>query len=268
MDLIRFNHITSSESKSRRYLLGFCWENHQRHCPRCRERRLYRLASGRRRCSRCGYTFHDFSQRFLNTCGLDCRQWLWFLKLCELWTPVRDIAEQLGIAYATALKAQETLRRAILAQALDSRALRLAEANASPHASPVFGLVEINGVAICDVLPDVTADTLLHFKLNFRLETARLGSVVYTAPYRNYLALLGCGPALWPSRLIRHDGKRLPADAGGFWPWAKRHFARQPGLGPANFALRIKELEYRYNYRDQDIFTLFAKALCGFIPDG
>jgi transposase len=251
---------------------AICWvfagKTIKRHCPRCRERRLYRLASGRRRCSRCDYTFHDFSQRFLNLCGLSCRQWLWFLKLTELWTPARDMAGQMGVAYATALKAQDTLRRAILAQALDARALRQAEAEADPQASPVFGLVEIGGVAICDVLPDVTAESLLHFKLNFRLKTASQGPVVYTAPYRNYLTLLGCGPALWPTRLIHHDDKRLPADAGGFWPWAKRQLSGQRGLGPATFALRLKELELRYNYRDQDVFPLLAKALCGFVPDG
>jgi hypothetical protein len=67
-------------------------------------------------------------------------------------------------------------------------------------------------------------------------------------------------------RLIRHDDKRLPADAGGFWPWAKRHLAGQRGLGPANFALRLKELEFRHNHREQDICPRWPRRSAASYP--
>ncbi|NLP05694.1 DDE transposase, partial [Candidatus Fermentibacteria bacterium] len=66
MRLEAYESLISSPASARKYLLGFCWKNHQRHCPRCRTRKLYRLADGRRRCSKCGFTFHDFSGRWIN----------------------------------------------------------------------------------------------------------------------------------------------------------------------------------------------------------
>ncbi|MCH7711031.1 MAG: transposase [Proteobacteria bacterium] len=56
-----YEKLEFTETSARRYLLGFCWKNHQRFCPRCRCRKVYRLADERRRCARCRYTFHDIS---------------------------------------------------------------------------------------------------------------------------------------------------------------------------------------------------------------
>lgn len=66
MDLEAYEKLVFTETPARRYLLGVCWKNHQRFCPRCRCRKVYRLADGRRRCARCRYTFHDFSGRWIN----------------------------------------------------------------------------------------------------------------------------------------------------------------------------------------------------------
>ncbi|MFZ5812154.1 MAG: transposase [Thermodesulfobacteriota bacterium] len=276
LDVIGFNDVVSSESAARRFFLGFCWKNHQRFCPRCRERRLYRLAEGRRRCSRCGYTFHDFSRRFIGACAFDCRQWMWFLKLFELGVAPRDMAVQMRVAYHTVLKAQDVLRRAILATALDAGLLYRAGLWPGPGTgrplaemtdSPVFGLIEVGGMAICDVMADMTPEDVLLFKCNFRLRTASVGGVVYTAPYQNYQTLVCCGPSLWPSRLIRHEDKNLPADATGFWIFAKRRLAFLRGVDPGHFPLHLKEWELRYNHRDEGLMEAMAKALCGFVPE-
>jgi transposase len=262
-----FNDLVSSERAARRYFLEFCWKNHQRFCPRCRERRIYRLTGGRRRCSRCGYTFHDFSRRFLNACAFDCRNWLWFLKLFELGVPPRDMAAQMRVTYPTVLKAQEVVRRAIVAQSLDAALLTRA-GEAGMRDSPVFGIIMVNGMALCDVLPEMSPGDLLLFKCNFRLQTAAVGHVVYTAPFRKYLALTCCGPSLWPTHLIRHEDKRLPLDATEFWALAKRGLGRLRGLAPAHYPLYLKEWEIRHNSRDKDLLEVLARALCGFVPDG
>jgi len=277
MDVIDFNDLVSSKRTARRFFLDFCWKNHQRFCPRCRERKLYRVSGGRRRCSRCGYTFHDFSRRFLNACAFDCRQWLWFLKLFELEVPPRDMAAQLRVSYPTVLKGQDMVRRAILAQALDAALLHRAGVWVGPGGrrpesamrdSPVFGIIEVGGLVICDTLPELTPEELLLFKCNFRLKTASFGRVVYTAPYRNYLGLTCCGPSLWPTNLIRHEDKRLPLDSSDFWARVKQRLGRLRGLPPGQFPLYLKEMELRYNCRNRDLLGVLARALCAFVPDG
>jgi transposase len=275
INIIAFNSITSSEKSARRFFLDFCWKNHQRFCPQCKSRKLYRLADGRRRCGRCGYTFHDFSRRFLNRCAFTSQQWLWFLKLFTLDVPPTAIADEMGMSYATALKAADTVRRAIVAQALDAESVYEAgvwpgPGNPRPAEqfvdAPVFGIIEVGGVAICDLLPGLTAENLLHFKMSFFLKTARIGQVVYTAPYKQYLSLVSCGPGLWPARYIRHEDRRLPVEASPFWSFAKQRLRQLRGVPASHFPLYLKECEFRYNSRNEDLIPALSQALCSFVP--
>jgi len=255
--------------------LDFCWKNHQRYCPNCKNRKLYRLADGRRRCGRCGYTFHDFSRRFLNRCAFTAQQWLWFLKLFALDIAPAGIATEMDLNYATVLKAADTVRRAIVAQALDAQGLYAAgiwpgPGNPMPAQaiidSPVFGIIELGGVAICDLMPSLSAENLLHFKINFCLKTASIGQVVYTAPYKQYQSLVSCGPGLWPARHIKHADRRLPVEGSPFWTFTKLRLRHMRGIPASHFPLYLKECELRYNSRDQDLVPLLAQMLCMFVP--
>ena len=275
INIITFNNITFSEKTARRFFLDFCWKNHQRYCPACKNRKLYHLADGRRRCGRCGYTFHDFSRRYVSRCAFTSRQWLWFLKLFALDIAPTSIATEMEVSYATILKAADTVRRAIVAQALDAGRLYAAgiwpgPGNPLPTQeivnAPVFGIIEFGGVAICDLLPDLRAENLLHFKLSFCLKTASIGQVVYSAPYKQYQALVTCGPGLWPARYIKHADKRLPVEGSPFWSFAKHRLRQMRGVPASHFPLYLKECELRYNSRNEDLIPVLAQALCSFVP--
>ena len=121
MDLKTYEQLVSSESSARRYVLGYCFKFQQRFCPRCLCRILYRLSDGRRRCSRCDYTFRELSGRWIDQCRLSCAQWLRVVKLFELEISTRKMAGQLGISYKTAYKAVTILRWAILSHAEDGK---------------------------------------------------------------------------------------------------------------------------------------------------
>ncbi len=274
MDLDTYESLIKSESSARRFLLGQCWNNHQRFCPRCRERKLYRLRDGRRRCGRCGYTFHDFTRRWLNEAGLTPGQWLRLVKLFELEVGPGQAAEQLGLAYNTVYKALCTVRRAILAQAPDAAQYYgpeavLPEVYTCPRASadapadriPVFGLCGNNGDSRAVLLPDMWAETV--YFLN--LKTASLGRIVYTDRYRDYDALVFCGES-YLCRGRRHEGGVHVDGAKGFWSFAKDRFARMSGVSPLRFPLYLKELEFRHQNRGADVFALVARALCAFVP--
>lgn len=273
--ILDLNSLTFSEKTARKFFVDLCWKNHQRSCPACKNRKLYRLNDGRRRCGRCGYTFHDFSRRFLNRCAFTARQWLWFLKLFALDVAPAVMAMEMEVSYPTVLKAADTVRRAIVAQALDAG--RLYDAGIWPGPgtpkpssdivdAPVFGLIEIGGVAICDLVPNLSAENILHFKLSFYLKTASIGQVVYTAPYKQYLALMSCGPGLWPVRYVRHEDKRLPVESSPFWMFAKQRLRQLRGVPASHFPLYLKEYELRYNSREQDLIPILAQMLCAFVP--
>ena len=193
MELKAYYRLISSESRARKYLLGKCFKNHQRFCPRCRCRKLYKLGEGRNRCSRCQYTFQDFSGRWINQGRLSCVQWLSVIKLFELEVSAHKMSLQLGLSYGAVYRAVNTIRMAILSHAEDASALLSGEieldeayfggrrkGNRGRGAAgkvPVFGILErdgrvhvsvvVNAGLVCPLFigikcPLITAFTLPH----------------------------------------------------------------------------------------------------------
>ncbi len=190
MDLTTYERLVKTENAARKYLLGFCFENHQRFCPRCKGKKLYRLADDRRRCSSCRYTFHDFSGRWINQGNLTAGQWLRLIKLFELELSIRKIAQQLRLSYNTAYKAVHTIRAAILAQSTDGDASLSGEVEVDESyfggkrkgkrgrgaagKVPVSGILEREGRVFVEVLPTTRAKDVLALTV----KKVRRGSIV------------------------------------------------------------------------------------------
>jgi len=280
MDLTIYHDFISSESKARKYLLGKCFKNHQRFCPRCRQRKLYKLGDERYRCSRCEYTFHDFSGRWINHGRLTCVQWLSILKLFELEVSVLKMAQQMKLSYRAVYGAVNTIRMTILSHAADADVLLGGEVeldesyfggrrkgNRGRGAAgkvPVFGILERRGIVQISVVPKVTAEILL----SLTVEKVRRGSVVYTDKFKSYDSLMFCG---YRHLKVDHgkcfsSGKVYINGLEGFWSWAKERLIKHHGVSKQQFPLYLKELEFRYNNRNSDIFDLIAKYLCDLVP--
>lgn len=283
MPITAFNELIKSENSARKFLLRFCWKNHQRYCPRCKQRKLYALKNDKRRCSRCGYTFHDFSGRFINTGSFTAIQWLWLIKLFELEVPAARIVEQMGLAPNTVFKAMATIRQAILAHSLDARLILEygyglgfgTSGNLSAGAGeddepppPVFGIFERMGWVFADIVPGLSAESVVHFKRSFHLKTARLGNIVYTDRYQHYATLMTCGLYLRKHYPQQHVDRGLYVDSTkGFWRFSRERLKRYKGISSERFPLYIKELEFRYNSRKEDVFEQLAEYLCAFVPN-
>lgn len=280
MELNAYQKLIHSEKHARSYLLGKCFKNHQRFCPRCRQRKLYHLTDGRYRCSRCEYSFRDFSGRWINSGRLSAVQWLWIIKLFELEVSVRKMALQLSLSYRSVYAAVSAIRMAILSHAEDASSLlggeiELDEAyfggrrkgNRGRGAAgkvPVFGILERDGQVHVSVVPDVSAATLL----KLTVKKVRRGSVVYTDRFGSYDSLMFCG-----YRHLKVDHQKFFSSGRvyingleGFWSWAKERLMKHHGVSKDRFPLYLKELEFRYNHRAEDLFTLIANYLCDLVP--
>jgi transposase len=280
MDLTTYERLVKTENAARKYLLGFCFENHQRFCPRCKGKKLYRLADDRRRCSSCRYTFHDFSGRWINQGNLTAGQWLRLIKLFELELSIRKIAQQLRLSYNAAYKAVHTIRAAILAHSTDGDASLRGEVEVDESyfggkrkgkrgrgaagKVPVFGILEREGRVFVEVLPSTRAKDVLALTV----KKVRRGSIVYTDRYRSYDALMFCG-----YRHLRVDhgkyfsrGRVYINGLEGFWSYAKERIMKYHGVSPRRFPYYLKELEFRYNHRKEDLFPLITKYLCNLVP--
>ena len=280
MELNAYQKLVSSERHARKYLLGKCFKNHQRFCPRCRQRKLYRLADGRYRCSRCDYSFRDFSGRWINSGRLSAVQWLWIIKLFELEVSVRKMALQLSLSYRSVYAAVTAIRMAIVSHAEDAKSLlggeiELDEAyfggrrkgkrgRGAAGKVPVFGILEREGRVHVSVVADVSAATLL----KLTVKKVRRGSVVYTDRFGSYDSLMFCG-----YRHLKIDHQKLFSSGRvyingleGFWSWAKERLMKHHGVSKARFPLYLKELEFRYNHRTGDLFDQVANYLCDLVP--
>jgi transposase len=280
MNIESFESLVKSENKARLYFVRLARKNGPFFCVRCGGRKLYRIVGKRLRCKGCGHTFHDLSGRWIDRLNFSYKDWLWAIKLFELELSARKIGEQIGVSYPTALKAATIIRLSLLEGSPDPDLLggeieldesyfggrRKGKRGRGAAAKvPVFGILERDGVVKVEAVKDVTAKTLL----SLTIKTVRRGAIVYTDKYRSYDSLMFCG---YRHLKIDHgkkfsSGKVYINGIEGFWSYAKERLIKHHGVSKEKFPLYLKEMEFRYNHRGEDIFSLIAKNLVKLVPN-
>ncbi len=125
----------------------------------------------------------------------------------------------------------------------------------------VFGIFQRNGQVYTELVPDCRKPTL---QAIIRGKVA-LDSVIYSDGWRGYNGLVDVG-----------YGKHLRVDHGrdefvrgrvhvngieGFWGFAKTRLLRFRGIHKSTFYLHLKECEFRFNHRGQNLYQLLLKVL-------
>jgi len=113
-----------------------------------------------------------------------------------------------------------------------------------------------------EVVGDVKGDTLLELAI----KKVKRGSLIYTDRFRSYNGLVSYG---FKHRRIDHgkkfaNGKVYINGIEGFWSFAKERLMKYHGVDPMKFPLYLKELEFRYNHRDHDLFNDLLQVLVGY----
>ena len=273
--------VIKSEKQAFRYVARICRKNRHYVCAYCKSKNVHRTSHGRFRCRRCHKRFNVFTNRWYGQLKIKAGQWLWLIKLFELEVSSRRIAQELKISYPTALKATHIIRQAILSKSKDYESIFTGEVEADEsyfggkrkgkrgrgayNKVPVFGILERNGLVSVDVVPNVGARTLL----NMTIKKVRRGSIVYTDKYHCYDSLMFCG---YRHLKVDHgkyfaSGKVYINGLEGFWSYAKERLMKYHWVSKEKFPLYLKELEYRYNNRDKNLFILLTQLLAEFVPN-
>jgi len=127
----------------------------------------------------------------------------------------------------------------------------------------VFGIIERNGKVYTAVVDNVSAETLFnHIK-----EKTRKGSVFYTDDFKSYKDLKQYGKH---SR-IKHSksfgkGHNHINGIEGFWSYAKERFHKYHGINKRNYLPYIKEMEFRFNHRNEQLYELLIGVIRQFAP--
>ena len=118
----------------------------------------------------------------------------------------------------------------------------------------VFGILERNGSVYTKIVENVSAETLMEEIKN----KTQKGSVFYTDGWRSYADLKQFGK----HNIIKHnedqfaDGHNHINGIEGFWSYAKERFHKYHGINHANYPFYLKEMEFRFNHRNESIFNL------------
>jgi transposase len=129
--------------------------------------------------------------------------------------------------------------------------------------SLVFGLLERKGRVYTRVVENVMAEELMrHIK-----EHTRKGSVYYTDSFRGYQSLKRYGKHHQLNHSKSYVDKRTKNHINGiegFWSYAKHILYNYRGVSKYHFPMYLKEIEYRFNHRDENLFKLFLKLYFGY----
>ncbi|MBI2676037.1 MAG: IS1595 family transposase [Candidatus Aenigmarchaeota archaeon] len=124
----------------------------------------------------------------------------------------------------------------------------------------VFGILERNGKVYTKVVINVKAKTLMG---EIKKKSVK-GSVFYTDYFKSYKSLKQFGK----HNKINHGytfGKSHNHINGieGFWSYAKERFHKYHGINMVNYPFYLKEMEFRFNHRNEDVFKLLVNITKG-----
>ena len=130
--------------------------------------------------------------------------------------------------------------------------------------SVVFGLLERDGKVYTKVVQSVTAEELMrHIKAH-----TRKGSVYYTDAFRGYQSLKRYGKhhtVNHSKTFVNQRTKNHINGIEGFWSYAKHILYNYRGVSKYHFPMYLKEIEYRFNHRRENLFRNFVRVYFGYV---
>ena len=122
--------------------------------------------------------------------------------------------------------------------------------------SIVFGLLERDGRVYTKVVDDVSKEILM----DVIKRKSRKGSVYYTDQFRSYNSLKRYGKHCTikhTKEFVRKKRRSVHINGiEGFWSFAKHGLYNYRGVSQSMFPLYLKEMEYRYNHRNDNLLQL------------
>jgi transposase len=120
--------------------------------------------------------------------------------------------------------------------------------------TPVFGLLKRNGKVFVTVVKNCSKNELMPIIKGHVLE----GSTIHTDGWKAYDGLILNGYDHYRVHHSKNEfarGKNHVNGIESFWSFAKRRLAKFNGIASHKFHLYLKECEFRFNYRDCDIYA-------------
>ncbi len=270
INLIELSKIIYDKSIALEFLCEQFQEKNTIHCTLCDSKNYCITSRGKLRCKDCKTDYRPFGGTWIDIINIDFTKWLVLIKLFDLGISARRAARETDVSYPTALNAFDCIRYSILYHLAksDKKLKGKIEADeayfggrrkgdrgrGAKNKTIVFGTLERKGKVHVEILINVKAKTLLAGTI----KKVKKGSIVYTDKWKGYDSLMFHG---YRHLSIDHSKTFGRVDVyingvEGFWSFAKERMAKHHGVSSEKFLLYIKEMEWRYNNRDDDTFSL------------
>ncbi len=125
----------------------------------------------------------------------------------------------------------------------------------------VFGIYKRNGKVFTEIVPNVQRKTLqaiIHGRVS--IET-----IIHSDGWRGYNGLVDLG---YPKHFrVNHSADEFANDESNingiesFWSYAKRRLQKFNGVKKDTFNLHLKECEYRFNHRNENLYRTLLTLL-------
>lgn len=240
-----------------------------RQCVRCAvPHRTYTLG-GRQRCHACGWRYRPAR----------LERELTILRYFCLELPARRVARELGMSVYPIWQRFLAYRRWMAALAAAEARPLVGELECDEsyfggrrrggrrgrhigHKVVVFGILERRGRVWTVVVPQADEQTLMAQIKSQALK----GAVFYTDRFKSYQSLKRYGkhlPVDHSVTYVQRSRRYLRHINGieGFWSYAKERFQKYHGVSRRHFPLYLKEMEFRFNHRQDDLFALLGQRL-------
>jgi transposase len=243
-------------------------------CPRCGSTKFWRLRTGQRRCTKCRLT-----RKFGRTRWQKARiSPYWKGRLVEffcLGVPAYRLRFQVPLDQKTVQRWYRILRETIWEKALREAsalegAIELDEAlfggrshgkrgwGAVSNKHMVFGIYQRDGKVITFPVSSRSSKDLVPLILKH----TKPGSLFYTDDWHAYTFLPVRGDhVVIQKEKGRAKGRNHINGIEGFWSYAKHWLYHYRGVPKTYFPLYLKEVEWRFNHRNQNLVTLLRTYL-------
>jgi len=282
MPTLKKSSVLNVFTDGEEYFTTLRWKDKSKTCIRCNTDVVYSLSSGRLRCKECGLTFGHFTRTYLGKLNIPIYEIGHLLYLFALGIPVYRARHYVLVSMKTAHKAYTVFREALYAASLkelsrlitthpelenelktvfDSDKDLIWESNGK---SVVIGIFENNEKVFifpvpCEMQKDLQGKNLLndtHSSLQCIGHNYCIGRLRVSG---SHLTI----PRVSEDEKTRHTSKLIPK----FWNYLRRQLFIYHGISLSHHHLFLKELEFRFNNRDREIFTLLSEQLVKKVSD-
>jgi len=125
---------------------------------------------------------------------------------------------------------------------------------------PVIGLLKRNGLVYTEILPDASRSSIMPI-ITRLIQKSK--SNIYTDRWRSYDSLVFSG---YEHHRINHSKEFVTSHnhingIESFWSYVKRKMRKHNGIRKDKFYLYLKEAEFRFNNRNQNLFKILSKIV-------